>query len=266
MLRALSSGMSRLGRLVEKQNGTNANSCYWDTTLNRSSRKLLLPLHSNPNDFKSADRLTTMHQALLFCSLKSWPSMGTLPVEAYVSFAQSVLEALPSSSSQSATQSPNVAIFGEYFVDIVWSLDVELEELLSDAKTATGEAAAKALKVVQLAEEDKATLAHLVKRFSVSPCSFDLMLLCLILLRNLVCWTHHFAASALILGCWRVLDSYLQRAYWTRKRSELGRLCCALMLSLLLGFHADCPKLQTKQVQPLARTVGRLYKAHRGAD
>jgi THO complex subunit 2 len=49
---------------------------------------------------------------------------------------QSVLDALPSSSSPSSTNSSNAAIFGEIVVDLVWSIDAELDEILVDAKVA----------------------------------------------------------------------------------------------------------------------------------
>lgn len=50
-----------------------------------------------------------------------------------MAFVQSVLDGLPSSSSTS-TASSNAAIFGEIVVDMIWSIDVELEEIISDAK------------------------------------------------------------------------------------------------------------------------------------
>ena len=43
---------------------------------------------------------------------------------------------LRSSSSTSATKSSNLALFGEIVVDMVWSIDTELEEIQADAKVA----------------------------------------------------------------------------------------------------------------------------------
>lgn len=46
---------------------------------------------------------------------------------------QTVLDGLPSSSS-APSKSPNVAVFGELLVDLIWAVDSELDEILADAK------------------------------------------------------------------------------------------------------------------------------------
>ena len=82
-----------------------------------------------------------------------------------------MLDHLPSSSA-GTDKSPNVAAFGEILVDIVWAIDSELEEILTDAKNAASTAdqgelsaatVAHAVKAKDNAEADKGTLVALVR-------------------------------------------------------------------------------------------------------
>ena len=99
-----------------------------------TSRNILIAPHCNPCEPDCVDVLMTVYNTLLSSTLKTWSPKHTLTGTAFVTFVQSVLEGLPSSSS---TSSPShVAIFGEILVDLIWSVDAELEEIIAEAKVA----------------------------------------------------------------------------------------------------------------------------------
>ncbi|OSX60384.1 hypothetical protein POSPLADRAFT_1058548 [Postia placenta MAD-698-R-SB12] len=134
--------------------------------------------HANPTDPDCSDVLSTVYQALIVSTLLSWSPKTALTVDAFILFVQAVLERFPSSSSTS-TKSSYVAAFGELLVDIFWSVDAELEEILADIRTVTTaadqanrqgsdavdkDAVAKAVKSKHDAEADKAMLAGIIRR------------------------------------------------------------------------------------------------------
>jgi len=96
-----------------------------------------------------------------------------------VEFVTSVLLSLPSTSSNLPS---NAAIFGDHLVDMIWSVDTELDEFLSEARQAATSPAeethlstrdmslltSKARKVQQNVENDKQRIPVLVKRLLVS--------------------------------------------------------------------------------------------------
>ncbi|KAL0949134.1 hypothetical protein HGRIS_009218 [Hohenbuehelia grisea] len=133
-------------------------------------RNILISPHCDPTTPASIETLTSAYHTLLAATLKTWaPKHGLTPTE-FVTFVQSVLDALPSSSS--TTPSSNASIFGEHLVDIIWALDTALEEVLADTKLAianaadpSSEAATKANNGKQNIESDKATLTSIVKQF-----------------------------------------------------------------------------------------------------
>jgi len=98
------------------------------------SRNILISPHCNPSDPNCADVLTTAYHTLLCCALSTWSPKDTLTADTFLAFVQSVLDGLPSSSSTSASNSCNAALFGEIVVDMVWSIDAELDEILADTK------------------------------------------------------------------------------------------------------------------------------------
>ena len=102
-------------------------------------------------------------------------------MQALVDFIQSLLGSLPSSSS---VKSSSAVAFGELLVDLLWSIDIELDDIHSDAKLALVNAEqgnvpsvttgtdvttvmARVAKAKQSAESDKGTLAGLVKTLVV---------------------------------------------------------------------------------------------------
>lgn len=130
---------------------------------------------------------------MLYATLLTWPSQHKLDLAALVSFTQSVLEDLPSSSSPSQ-KSANLLRFGEVIVDVVWAVDSELDEVIMDAKAVIGpdeadkngkisptqrkagpkdeqnETAEAAVKAKSTAEADKLSLANFISKLLV--CSF----------------------------------------------------------------------------------------------
>lgn len=149
--------------------------CYFHPNNPISSRNFLLPAHLNPTDTTTVETLSTAYHTLLYSVLRTWAPSSLLTPQSLVDFVQSVLVSLPSSSVQSRpTQSD--ALFGELLVDIVWSLDAQLDELVTDAKAIittaeqTTEATDlhKATGVKQTAEQDKELLVDVVKKLLVS--------------------------------------------------------------------------------------------------
>ncbi|KAH9899792.1 transcription factor/nuclear export subunit protein 2-domain-containing protein [Cubamyces lactineus] len=144
----------------------------WESGGDAECRKLVTGPHSNPYDADANATLTTVYHALLSSTLLSWPVKKRLSVDAVVGFVQSVLDHLPSSSAPSE-KSPNVVAFGEILVDVIWTIDSELEEIVGDAKNA-GSAAEEGtvspatvdqvLKAKANAESDKSTIETVVKR------------------------------------------------------------------------------------------------------
>ncbi|KAF9076495.1 transcription factor/nuclear export subunit protein 2-domain-containing protein [Rhodocollybia butyracea] len=145
----------------------------WNSGGETECRNMLIAPHCNPSDPGCLNVLTTAYNTLLSYTLVTWSSKQTLTADAFVSFIRSILDNLPSTSSSSATS--NTAVFGEHIVDLLWSIDVELDETLADVKatiTSCGEQSAdkqqpilaKANKVKQNAEADKATLVSILSK------------------------------------------------------------------------------------------------------
>lgn len=152
------------------------------------SRNFLISPHSNPTDPVSGEALATAYHALLLSVLKTWQPEHSLTSQVLVAFIQSVLFALPSSSSARVGQLAQNASFGEVLVDVIWSTDAQLDEFLADAKAAlsgsdqtpggqqmkdtpkkdTTDGVGRVARLKQFAEQDKDTLSELVKRLLVS--------------------------------------------------------------------------------------------------
>lgn len=103
------------------------------------SRNTLIAPHCNPSDPECVDVLTTAYHTILSSSLKTWSPKESITADDFLVFLQSVLEGLPSSSSSnSTTNEANASVFGDIVVDVIWSIDAELDEILSDAKANEG--------------------------------------------------------------------------------------------------------------------------------
>ncbi|KAK0490679.1 transcription factor/nuclear export subunit protein 2-domain-containing protein [Armillaria novae-zelandiae] len=158
---------------------TVVNTCLpkWSKGGESECRAFLVPLHSTPPNPNVLDDIFTAYQTLLFSTLSSWTSKGTLSPDAFVAFVQSVLNSLPSSSSSSTTTSSNTGLFKEQVVDIIWTVDTELDEIVADVKATIAKSGAqdspgdksvalsKAKKAKQDAESDKDRIISVVKQF-----------------------------------------------------------------------------------------------------
>lgn len=138
-------------------------------TYRRHSRNLLAQPHCDPSGL---DTLTTGYHTLLSFVLSTWSSKPALSQSQFIDFVKSVVDSLPSSSSQQS--SSRVATVGDHLVDMIWSVDAALDEVLSDAKlilstgnTVSTVVAEKAKVTKQNAEKDKEGLQALVKRLLV---------------------------------------------------------------------------------------------------
>lgn len=116
-----------------------------------------------------------MYYALLSSTLLSRSPSKLLSSDALVAFIRSIVDHLPSSSAGS-DKSPSVNALGEILVDVIWSIDAELEDLIGDAKNAASAAeqgvltpatVAQAVKAKDDAESDKATINTVVRRLLV---------------------------------------------------------------------------------------------------
>jgi len=114
-------------------------------------------------------------------ALTSWAYPHPLTPVAFAEFVQSVLTNLPSSSNGPSAASP-AATFGSLLIDIMWSIDLQLDEFLSEAKAAVGSSAdetmqgvkdaaglmVKAKRAQQNAEGDKQRLQSILKKLLVN--------------------------------------------------------------------------------------------------
>ncbi|KAI0722891.1 transcription factor/nuclear export subunit protein 2-domain-containing protein [Earliella scabrosa] len=144
----------------------------WESSGSSECHKLVSGPHSNPYDPECNTALTTVYHALLSSTLLSWQTKTPLSVDSLIAFIRSVVDRLPSSST-GPEKSLNAVAFGEILVDVLWSIDSELEDILADAKNAasvaeqgalTAATVAQALKAKEHAEADKSTLVVTVRR------------------------------------------------------------------------------------------------------
>jgi THO complex subunit 2 len=152
----------------------------------RASRAALAAQHATIHDDASATALSTAYHALLTAALASWAPPHALAPPAFVACVRAVLQSLPSSSAAPglAAGAPDVQAFSDIFVDLAWTVDLELDELILEAKTAlptteqTGAVApaasqsqdataAKAEQAKLNAEKDKETLASIMRSLLV---------------------------------------------------------------------------------------------------
>ncbi|THV05422.1 hypothetical protein K435DRAFT_647314 [Dendrothele bispora CBS 962.96] len=144
----------------------------WRSGGEANCRDILLVPHSNPSDPQCRDVLTTTYNTLLFSTLTAWNSKPTLSSDVLVAFLRNVLDNLPSTSS--STKSTNVSTFGDLFIDMIWSISTELDEMTQDGQSTnpgTDKAGAekqntdssKANQTKKNVETDKKTISGIVK-------------------------------------------------------------------------------------------------------
>ncbi|KAI0750889.1 transcription factor/nuclear export subunit protein 2-domain-containing protein [Daedaleopsis nitida] len=144
----------------------------WENGGNAECYKLVSDPHANPYDPECNVALTTVYHALISSTLCSRTGKNALSVDSLIAFIRSVVDRLPSSSNGSE-KSPNAVAFGEILIDILWSIDCELEDILADAKNTgtltdqgalTAATVAQAVKAKENAELDKGSMVAIVRR------------------------------------------------------------------------------------------------------
>ncbi|KAF8165073.1 transcription factor/nuclear export subunit protein 2-domain-containing protein [Crassisporium funariophilum] len=150
----------------------------WGKGGDSECRNILIAPHCNPTSPDCLDVLTTAYHTILCASLVTWSPPHALTPIAFVEFLQSVLINLPSSSNTTSKVPLHVSIFGDHLVDMIWSIDTELDELLIEARAAStaladqapssakdvGSLVSKAKKVQANVESDKQRLQTIVKK------------------------------------------------------------------------------------------------------
>ncbi|KAI0082601.1 hypothetical protein K474DRAFT_1655406 [Panus rudis PR-1116 ss-1] len=106
----------------------------WDNGGAEKCRAAVTTPHSNPSDPDAYDFLTTVYHVLFTATLRSWKPKASLAADQIVDFIQTIQESLPSTSG--STRSSHATIFGVLLVDVLWSLDSGLEEIVLDHKVA----------------------------------------------------------------------------------------------------------------------------------
>lgn len=128
-----------------------------------NSRQLFLKLHSASPNGQGSDDLYTAYNTLLTATLSTWSSHKHFPPATFVTFVQSVLSGLPSTSSSTPEPSSLAWLRGS-LVDMLWSIDIELDELVAESKSSES----TSRNVHQKGgERDKQTVADLVRRLLV---------------------------------------------------------------------------------------------------
>jgi len=128
-----------------------------------SSRQLLLKLHSTSPNGRGNDDLYTAYNTLLTATLSSWSKHKHPTPTTFVNFVQSVLSSLPSTSS-STTEPSSIIWLGNSLVDMIWSIDIGLDELVAESKYGEGDSGTEHQ---NHAEKDKQVVADLVKKLLV---------------------------------------------------------------------------------------------------
>ncbi|KAL1714796.1 transcription factor/nuclear export subunit protein 2-domain-containing protein [Schizophyllum commune] len=132
----------------------------WDAGGDAKCRALLVSAHTAPADTKTQDTLLTAYNTLLYGMFTTWARGRVLAIDEFVALVQAVVNELPSSSAQ-----PVASTIGDQLVDMLWSVDAELQETLADATKAASEKADEATaKALANAEKDKDTMVSLVKK------------------------------------------------------------------------------------------------------
>ena len=208
-----------------------------------SSRQLLLKLHSASPNGQGNDDLYTAYNTLLTATLSSWSKHKHPTPTTFVTFVQSVLSGLPSTSS-STTEPSSLTWLGNSLVDMIWSIDIGLDELVAESKSGEG---ASGIEHQRNAEKDKQAVADLVKKLLVGyPTSV------------FACGTKQWSrrplesssqdpaekGSIIVWFSLPVLVSTSRTG--TNAKSERGQAFCWFNFTLLVYLHSHSPPVTSK--------------------
>ncbi|KAG8883184.1 THO complex subunit 2 [Tulasnella sp. 332] len=123
----------------------------WSTGGQQRCHDTLSPYVATASDQASQDVLTDSFYVLLSSAMPSLSPSATLPSTTLASFTQSLIQAAPSTSSSEAAlyENTSVSLVGDVLVDVIWTIDVELDDLAQDTNISV--------------KEDKTALAHILK-------------------------------------------------------------------------------------------------------
>jgi THO complex subunit 2 len=132
----------------------------------RCSRHIVTPPFC---DSSNLETVTTAYHTLLASVLSTWSPPQSLSQNQFIDFIKSIYDALPSSSSPQSGSRANA--FGDQLIDMIWSVDAALDEMLSDARLgedASSSGTAGKTKIrKEIVERDKGILQTIVKRLLV---------------------------------------------------------------------------------------------------
>ncbi|KAF9569407.1 hypothetical protein CPC08DRAFT_182366 [Agrocybe pediades] len=131
----------------------------WNQGGDVECRSILTSPHCNPTDPECMDVLTTAYHTLLCATLLTWSPPHPLTPAAFADFVLSILNKLPSTSNDSDKLPSHKSIFGDYLVDMIWTVDNELDELLNEARTSVA-----ALGDAKVTSKDMATLLNKARK------------------------------------------------------------------------------------------------------
>jgi THO complex subunit 2 len=138
-------------------------STFTSTSHVTHSRQLFLKLHSASPNGQGNDDLYTAYNTLLTATLSTWSNRKQLTPATFVTFVQSVLSGLPSTSF-STPEPSSLTWLGGSLVDMLWSIDIELDELVAESKSSETTTANEHQKD---GEKDKQAVADLVRKLLV---------------------------------------------------------------------------------------------------
>ncbi|KAH9077515.1 transcription factor/nuclear export subunit protein 2-domain-containing protein [Lactarius deliciosus] len=103
----------------------------WGKSGEADCRKYLVQLHSTPADSNAVDALVATYHTLLSSTLSLWPPKHPLTPAVFAAFVKGMLLGLPSSHD---APSPAANALGELLIDAMWSIDSQLDDILTDPK------------------------------------------------------------------------------------------------------------------------------------
>ncbi|KAG9026250.1 THO complex subunit 2 [Tulasnella sp. JGI-2019a] len=123
----------------------------WNGDGQQRCRETLTPFVTTASSQKSQDVLTDAFYILLSAGMSSLSPPAPISATTLVNFIQSLIQSVPSTSSAGSAlfDNPLVSAVGDVLVDVMWTIDVELDDLAQDTDTAV--------------KEDKTALAHILK-------------------------------------------------------------------------------------------------------
>ncbi|KIY72984.1 hypothetical protein CYLTODRAFT_343075 [Cylindrobasidium torrendii FP15055 ss-10] len=145
----------------------------WTASGEQECRAFVSPHHLKLTDSVSSATVFSVYQALLYATVATWTGKAKLTGSAFTNFVKSAVDGMPSTSTASPPAvDPMRATFGEHLVDIIWALDIDLDEVAAEAKAASGNSNPEVVKrgtlKAGIVEADRVTLADITRALLVA--------------------------------------------------------------------------------------------------